>query len=43
MEYSPYSLWELYLGHDMKLIKSPHHALDNPVVSNIELTKSVNA
>jgi hypothetical protein len=43
MESSPYSSWGLYLGHDMKSINPPpHHALDNPTVSNMELTKSVN-
>jgi hypothetical protein len=42
MESSPYSSWELYLGYDMKSIKSPHHALDNLVVSNMELIKSGN-
>jgi hypothetical protein len=42
MESSPYSSWELYLGHDMKSIKPSHHALDNPAVSNMELLKLVN-
>jgi hypothetical protein len=42
MKSSPYSSWELYLGHDMKSIKPPHHVLDNLAVSNMELTKSVN-